>query len=222
VLTIGSHADDVRKFVAITVGIFLIILVLLVGTIDKFTIGWYTLGRVWLAISMTAFSWLVIAHRLWKIWPFRMFLRVPVLQGTWTGNLQSNWSASPNGQTPLIPILFVIRQDLLSLTVLSFTKSRHGISQVARIIRNHETNTTKLAYIYSLCEEFRAGDGMQQGAAEVRAVGKRDVELRGEYWTNMNTRGRLILTRRSQQEVNSFDEAVSAYGSTPWKTFPQC
>lgn len=75
-----------------------------------------------------------------------------------------------------------------------------------------------MAYTYSLCEEFRAGDGLQQGAAAVR-VGKREMDLKGEYWTNMKTQGYLILIRRSRKEANSFDDAVSMVGLTPWKNF---
>jgi len=148
-----------------------------------------------------------------------MLLRVPILEGTWTGHLESDWVRGADNPQRQIPIVFVIRQNLLSLAVLSFTEDRHGVSYVAQLLRNDTANTIKLAYVYSLREEFRAGEGVQQGAAEVRIIGRQGDELRGEYWTNTKTRGRLILARQSTQEVGSFQEAKSRWNRTPWRDF---
>lgn len=210
---------EINKFIYLTAILFTIFMFLLIGAIDRFEIDWQTLGRLPAAITATAFSWAAIVKWGWKRRPFTLLLRVPILEGTWTGHLESDWVRGADNPQQEIPIVFVIRQNLLSLTVLSFTEDRHGISYVAQLLKNEAANTVKLAYVYSLREEFRAGEGVQQGTAEVRVIGRQGNELRGEYWTNTKTRGRLILTRRSSQEVDSFQEAKSKWNRTPWRTF---
>ena len=217
--SIGLNTEELKKFTYLTAMLFALFLVLLVGAIDRFEIGWYTLSRLLGAVALTVASWAAIVKWGWKRWPFTLLLRVPILEGTWTGHLESDWVRGADNPQRQIPIVFVIRQNLLSLTVLSFTEDRHGISYVAQLLKNETANTIKLAYIYSLREEFRAGEGVQQGAAEVRVVGQRAHELRGEYWTNTKTRGRLILAHRSPQEVRSFQEARSRWSRTEWRDF---
>lgn len=213
------NTEELKKFIYLTAILFTAFMLLLVGVMDRFEIGWQTLGRLPAAITATVFSWAAIVKWGWKRWPFTLLLRVPILEGTWTGHLESDWVRGADNPQREIPIVFVIRQNLLSLTVLSFTEDRHGISYVAQLLKNEMANTVKLVYVYSLREEFRAGEGVQQGTAEVRVIGRQGDELRGEYWTNTKTRGRLILIRRSSQEVGSFQEAKSKWNRTPWRTF---
>ncbi|MEO8736583.1 MAG: hypothetical protein ABI380_08590 [Edaphobacter sp.] len=213
------NAEELKKFIYLTAILFTAFMLLLVCAMDRCEIGWQTAGRLPTAITATVFSWAAIVKWGWKRWPFTLLLRVPILEGTWTGHLESDWVRGEDNPQREIPIVFVIRQNLLSLTVLSFTKDRHGISYVAQLLKNEMSNTVKLVYVYSLREEFRAGEGVQQGTAEVRFIGPQGDELRGEYWTNSKTRGRLILTRRSSQEVGSFQEAKSKWNQTPWRTF---
>lgn len=217
--SLGFNTDEFKKFIYLTAILLVCFLVLLAGVIDNFEIGWHTLGRLPGAIALTVASWAAIVKWGWKRWPFTMLLRVPILEGTWTGHLESDWVRGADNPQRQIPIVFVIRQNLLSLAVLSFTEDRHGVSYVAQLLRNDTANTIKLAYVYSLREEFRAGEGVQQGAAEVRIIGRQGDELRGEYWTNTKTRGRLILARQSTQEVDSFQEAKSRWNRTPWRDF---
>ena len=188
------NTEEFKKFIYLTAILFTAFMLLLVSVMDRFEIGWQTLGRLPAAITATVFSWAAIVKWGWKRWPFTLFLRVPILEGTWTGHLEPDWVRGADNPQREIPIVFVIRQNLLSLTVLSFTEDRHGISYVAQLLKNETTNTVKLVYVYSLREEFRAGEGVQQGAAEVRVIGQQGDELRGEYWTNTKTRGRLIAS----------------------------
>jgi hypothetical protein len=217
--SLGLSADGLKKFVYVTALLLVFFLALLSAVMDGFEIGWHTVGRLPGAIVLTVVAWAAIVEWGWKLWPFTWLLRVPNLSGTWTGHLESDWVRGTGNPQRQIPIVFVIRQNLLSLTVLSFTEDRHGVSYVAQLLKNDSANSVKLAYVYSLREEFRAGEGVQQGAAEVMVVGRPGEELRGEYWTNTKTRGRLILTRRSPEGISSFKDAKSKWNRTPWRDF---
>lgn len=140
-------------------------------------------------------------------------------QGKSTGHLESDWERGRDNVRQQLPIVFSIRQDLLSLTVLSFTRDRHGVSYAAQLITNDAAQIQRLIYLYSLNEAFRAGEGTQQGAAEIQIGGKHTLEMRGEYWTNTKTRGRVILTRRSPLISGSFEEACERWPPATWKNF---
>jgi hypothetical protein len=132
---------------------------------------------------------------------------------------ESDWVRGATDPRRQIPIVFVIQQDLLSLTLVSFTEDREGRSYVAQLAIDDAAKTFKLIYIYSLRDEFRAGEGVQQGAAEVQVTGPKGFELRGEYWTNTKTRGRLILSHRSSYAVSSFREAKAKFHDQLWRRF---
>lgn len=223
--SVGTKHDQLKKFISITV--ILTVLCLLLTAVGKnlfagrgFQAPTMEQAASNLSLAMTGafFGWLAIIKWAWAWPPFSWLLGVPVLKGTWTGHLESDWQAAGNAN-PSIPIAFSIRQTLLSLTVTSFTGDREGISYVADLIGNEAAGTLRLAYIYSLREEFRAGEGTQQGAAEGRVTGAASKEFRGEYWTNTKTRGRLILTRRSAQCTASFDEVHAKWPKAGWRKF---
>lgn len=164
--TLGLIAENFRKkFIYIVTILFVIFLVFLVGGKDRFNIGWHTLSLLPTAITLTIICWGAIVKWGWKKRPFNLLFGIPILEGTWIGHLESDWIRGADNPQRQIKIVFVIRQTLLSLTVLSFTEDRHGVSHVAQLLKNDEANRIKLAYIYSLREEFRAGEGFQQGAA---------------------------------------------------------
>lgn len=216
---LGPKAEELKKFVYITAILLALWFLLLVGLLDRFNVGWHTFGRLPPAVTATVLSWIAIVKWGWKRWPFKILLRVPLLGGTWIGHLESDWVRGATDPRRQIPIVFVIQQDLLSLTLVSFTEDREGRSYVAQLAIDDAAKTFKLIYIYSLRDEFRAGEGVQQGAAEVQVTGPKGFELRGEYWTNTKTRGRLILSHRSSYAVSSFREAKAKFHDQLWRRF---
>ena len=212
---LAIRTESVKPIVWITGALIVVYLSLLIALWDRFEIGLHTFARIPLAITATVITWAGIIEWWWKRWPFNRVLKVPDLEGTWTGHLESNWVRGKTDPRRQIEIAFVIHQTLVALTVLSYTADRRGCSRVAEFLRNEAAHTLDLAYIYSLRDEFRAGDGVQQGAAEVSVVGR---QLRGEYWTNTNTRGRLILSIRGKAKVASFQEAKQKWGNV-WQGF---
>jgi len=141
------------------------------------------------------------------------------LGGTWIGHLESDWQRGGDKPGSLIPIAFAINQSFFALIIHSLTKDREGLSDVAKIVVKEDAGVTYLSYVYSLREEFRAGLGGQQGSAELRLVGGTRPELRGEYWTNTKTRGRVLLRRCSAELVDSFADARSKWPVDQWPKF---
>ncbi len=211
--------DDVERFVQITAGITVGVLALLVWALDGMRIGFHTIERVETAVSATMVFWLLFAKWGWKRWPFSLLFSRPNVGGTWIGHLESDWRRGVDNPGVAIPIAFAIRQTFFSLVIHSLTKDREGLSDVAKIVVKEEPDVTYLSYVYSLREEFRAGLGGQQGAAELRLIGGANQELRGEYWTNTKTRGRLLVKHCSKQLVDSFGDAREKWPLAQWPRF---
>src|SRR5688500_9221468 len=59
---------------------------------------------------------------LWRAWPFTLLLRRPNLQGTWEGQIVSEW-VSPEGNATLPPIVtfMSVRQTASTLHFRQFT-----------------------------------------------------------------------------------------------------
>ena len=211
--------DELKTFVYLTVLVTVGTLALLVWFLDDMRVGPQTLGRVPTAVTANAFFWLLFAKWGWKWWPLNLIFKRPYVGGTWIGHLESDWQRGASNPASVLPIVFVVKQTLFSLLIQSFTNDREGISDVAKVVVKEEVGVTYLSYVYSLREEFRAGLGNQQGAAELRLIERRSTELRGEYWTNTNTRGRLLLRRCSTNPVHSFTDASEKWPIEQWPRF---
>lgn len=211
--------DDLKKFIYLTAVLTVGVLAIAVWLMDDMLIGVQTVSRIPTAITATLFFWLFFAKWGWKWWPLSLLFRRPHVAGTWIGHLESDWQRAGNHPTTVIPIVFAIRQNFLSLVIRGFTVDRESMSVLAKLIVNEEAGVTCLSYIYSLREEFRAGQGSQQGAAELRVIGRERQELRGEYWTNTKTGGRLLLMRCSNEVVYSFGDARERWPIAQWPQF---
>ena len=213
------NKEDLERFVKLTAGITVGVLAFLVWFLDDMRIGSHITDRVSTAISVTSAFWVFYAKWGWRMWPASLLFTRPNLRGTWIGHLESDWQRGAGNPGSVIPIVFAINQSFFSLIIHSLTKDQEGLSDVAKIVVKEDPGVTYLSYVYSLREEFRAGMGNQQGAAELRLVKGGQPELRGEYWTNTKTRGRLLLRRCSARTVGSYDDARSKWPVAQWPKF---
>jgi hypothetical protein len=102
--------------------------------------------------------------------------------------------------------------------IQSFTRTQEGLSDTANLVVRPESNTVYVAYTYALRREFVAGADAQHGAAVLRLNGA--GEMRGQYWTNTHTSGRVIVRRKTRTYLSSFDEATVRWPEAGgWPTF---
>jgi hypothetical protein len=107
-------------------------------------------------------------------------------------------------ENPLeIPIIFVIRQTYLTLSIESFTRSQEGESKLEALIRNTRTESTRLSYVFELKRYYGSENKLTIGAGQLR-LQDNNVVLRGSYWTNTPTHGELKLKLMSR-DCNGID-----------------
>lgn len=135
----------------------------------------------------------------------------PVVHGVWSGTLTSDYVS--NGKTATkMPIVFVIRQTYLTLSLQSFTAGQEGESKLEALIHNAKTDAKRLSYVFELRRPYVAGSKLTSGAGDLK-LQDNDQELKGLYWTDSPTHGSITLRRISNEVdgVSSFADALRKF-----------
>lgn len=162
-----------------------------------------------LALSTMAFG--IFYKSAWRWEKVAKWMQRPVVHGVWAGQLRSDYGGQSEGQLKL-PIIFVVRQTYLTLSVQSFTTSQEGESRLEALIHNSKTEATRLSYVFELRKIYSGAKIMTSGAGELKLVG-RGKKLKGDYWTNTPTHGELslVLVSRECQGVTCYADALQKW-----------
>ncbi|CAG1769859.1 hypothetical protein BAC3_00603 [uncultured bacterium] len=169
---------------------------------------WLAIKRIPLAISVYAFFGFVFIKWLWR-WDLLQgwLIRVPDLQGTWRGELKSDWIDPITGKgIEPIPIVLVIKQTFSDIKCISMTKESTSYSTTAAFNSIHGTDDLYLTYNYTNrpLTTIRERSAIHDGAAILKIIKKPRQSLKGEYWTNRKTKGEMTLYFDSKNLVEEF------------------
>ncbi|AMO23633.1 hypothetical protein GCM10027034_38170 [Ramlibacter solisilvae] len=181
---------------------------------------WLAQGTVGLGDGFRAFSTAVAISLLivggvhqasWKREWLARWIDRPVVHGVWCGTLTSDYKAT-SGIQMKIPIVFVIRQTYLSLSVQSFTRAIIGTSKLEGIVQDARNLDTRLRYVFEMTRLFNNENKVTKGSGELR-LQNRSTVLHGFYWTSTPTHGelRLKLVSRDCEEVDCFEVALEKW-----------
>lgn len=159
------------------------------------------------AISVYALLALLFVKWIWK-WPFLKgwLIKVPNLQGTWTGELISDWINPETGKAiDPIPVVLVIRQSFLKIKCTLMTKESTSYSTTADFDCFSDTEIC-LAYNYTNrpLALIRDRSSIHDGATILKVIDKPKRMLVGEYWTNRKTKGEMKFTYYSTELKQQF------------------
>jgi len=194
----------------LAVAIFLYFILLLLGY-EMLTAGWRAISY---GLTIITFLFGVFFKLAWKSSWIARWMRRPIVHGVWRGTLSSDFQQT--GKSPLqIPIIFVIRQTYLTISIESFTKSQEGESKLEALIQNGRTEATRLCYVFELKRLYQGENKLTTGAGDLRLVND-SKNLRGHYWTNSPTFGELQLGLISREcaGVDCYEVAERKWPST--------
>lgn len=187
-----------------------------VGATWLFTGGEFTWGSVLkalpLAITISGFAFALLYGASWKNAWLAHKLGRPTIHGAWCGTLISDYEAG-SGVELHIPIVFVIRQTYLSLSVLSYTPGGQvGKSTLEGLVQDARSGETFLRYVFELSRLYRNENKITKGTGELRLENNASV-LRGYYWTSTPTHGEIRLKRmtRDCEDMDNFDMACKRW-----------
>ena len=166
--------------------------------------AWQAFGQA-TALDLALFSYFGVAAWRWE-WLAALMNR-PIVHGVWKGVLESDYQQT-DGRRLSIPIIFVVKQTYLTLSVESFTERQEGASRLEALLRNSKTDATRLCYVFELRQQYAGASTLTSGAGELKLSGDQK-KLVGTYWTNTPTHGdiRLILVTRDCKRISSYDDA---------------
>jgi hypothetical protein len=171
--------------------------------------------NIWVAVKLIpqAISIYIVIGIIFKKWVWRWSLlqkwlvKVPDLQGTWRGELKSDWIDPETGEkiNP-IPIVLVIRQTFSNIKCTLMTEESSSYSTTADI--NIAANSKDLYLVYNYTNRpkaiIRDRSEIHDGAAILKIINKPDRCLEGEYWTSRKTRGDMMLAFESKDLAEKF------------------
>ena len=171
--------------------------------------------NIWVAVKLIpqAISIYIVIGIIFKKWVWRWSLlqkwlvKVPDLQGTWRGELKSDWINPETGEkiNP-IPIVLVIRQTFSNIKCTLMTEESSSYSTTADI--NIAANSEDLYLVYNYTNRpkatIRDRSEIHDGAAILKIINKPDRCLEGEYWTSRKTRGDMMLAFESKDLAEKF------------------
>jgi len=145
----------------------------------------------------------------WK-WPIikKMFYR-PNINGTWVGELESDWKDKNGNQIPNKKIFVVIRQNFLRVNFSTFTDNFIGKSYSETFALNKTRGIKNVAYLYRKETSVKGDNLNNEGATELRLIESRPNRLEGKYWSNIKTNGTLKFTFLSKKTVDSYEDGLN-------------
>ncbi len=193
------------------VSIVLIWTAILYLTGTGLAINWEALKK--LPDVVTVYVILSVVFTKW-LWRWRIFkgwlVPFPDLQGTWQGELRSNWKDPRTGAPPPpIPMILVIRQSFTSISCVMYTSESESYSTAAQM--DESTGVVRLNYNYTNRPKatLRDRSTMHDGAASLRVVTAPQPALEGPDWTSRCTAGDIAINYRSAELLESFPEVAS-------------
>jgi SMODS-associating 2TM, beta-strand rich effector domain len=136
-------------------------------------------------------------------------VKVPVLRGTWKGELESLWEDPvTRARPPKKTVYFTVEQTLTSICV-RLLSDESASEQVAGTIDGKSSGRYVVSAIYlnTPTIDKRATSPIHYGGLALAVYGRPPRRLEGEYWTERQSKGKLLFDKKSSVIAQTFDEA---------------
>ncbi|MDX0518896.1 hypothetical protein GOL81_30730 [Sinorhizobium medicae] len=167
-----------------------------------------------LTLAVLTGGWSLFNKYLWRMWPCKLFVRRPNLNGTWKAELRSTYRDPATGEPRgLIDAYVAIRQTFTSLSVRLLTAGDHESFLVAS---SFDINADGTTYVYGVYQgvpsisDRKAVSAIHYGSFRYKAIGSPVTGLSGHYWTDRETGGSIDLSDRQPELFDSFASAEKA------------
>lgn len=159
---------------------------------------WEFLRPYELVAASVVFAVNVYDWWLWRKWPIVYISPVPLIRGTWQGELRSSWVDPQTGQAvPPVKVYLAVRQTAGSLNIRLFTPSSASASTTASVSNDAGVGllTTTYRNIPDLLQ--RATSPIHNGTMLLEVPERFPKRLKGSYWTDRSSQGEIAFDRRS-------------------------
>lgn len=148
-------------------------------------------------ISINVVIWILFINWGWKWKIFYPWLvPFPNLSGDWEGHLKSNWKEKTLDP---IPTEVTINQTFFNVQVRIKTNESRSYSIGASFDIDKDRGLQQLVYSYMNTPKpgVRDRSEIHYGSTLLNFDGFKIVEMEGQYWTDRETTGEIILKRKN-------------------------
>ncbi len=158
-------------------------------------------------LSTTTTFWLFYFYWGWKIYPFSFIFYRPNLNGTWSGQLYSDWKDDHGDTTPAKEFHIVIRQSFYRIHFTTFTDSFVGTSYAETFRLDKDEGLKNIAYLFIKDTSQASNSSIHEGATELRLIESNPRILEGKYFSSQKTNGEIKVNFIAKNHVDSFQDA---------------
>jgi len=137
----------------------------------------------------------------------------PDLNGTWQGQIQTNWK-NAEGRTPgPIPTILTIKQTFGRMSCVMRTGEMESHSYLEGFCIDKEDQIRRLCYSYTSKPKaaLRSRSTPHDGTMLFNIIGTPARKLEGEYWTQRQTSGNVSLSFRDKELLDEIPHDLSTH-----------
>lgn len=183
--------------ITVTIGIILWLGLCFIGNIQPMDLK-ESLKLMTSSGVIVYFGRFVYLKWLWRMKPFYFAHKTPSLKGEWKGKLYSDYKQEETGKPIEKEIRVIINQPSISEIFVKQISDESFSKSYADLVLLDEHNDILLTYSY-LNEpnaDVRNRSEISFGSVRLSMDSKGSKELKGNYWTDRKTRGRIELEKQ--------------------------
>lgn len=154
----------------------------------------------------------------WKLKVFRGWLvPFPDLNGTWVGNIYSDWINPQTGKKPSpIPVMLTVNQSFFHVSCLMRTSEMESHSYVEGFVIDTDRQLKNIAYSYTSKPRLSLNERSipHDGTAVFQIIETPKLKLNGRYWTERNTKGEIKLEYHTSELLEELPESIGKHPVT--------
>jgi hypothetical protein len=144
----------------------------------------------------------------WKYPILKKIFYRPNLNGTWTGELITDWKKENGESIGPIHFFIVIRQNFLRINFTTFTVNYIGKSYSEKLTLDKERGVKNVAYLYRK-ETSLTSESNNEGASELRVIESDVLKLKGKYWSSIKTNGEIEVNFLVKKHFDSYEDIIN-------------
>ncbi len=162
-------------------------------------------------------AYFIFTAWLWRWNPLQGWLvPFPDLNGTWQGYIQTNWKDAEGQAKGPIPIILTIKQSFGRISCVMRTEEMESHSYLEGFCIDKDAQIRRLCYSYTSRPKasLRERSTPHDGSILFNIIGTPVNKIEGEYWTQRQTTGTVILTFRTKVLLDEMPIDLPAYPVT--------
>ena len=209
------HLSRIGISVAVAIAVGLWALYLAIADDRAFT--WADAAPFGTVVAILVVLGLFFEYRLWRAAGIRSLIGRPDINGTWKGEMVSNFKDGDGNVIPPIPCYAAVEQTFSELKLHMMTEQSESWLVASDIRKSNTSGGYQIVGIYTNQPgiHLREQSQIHRGTVWLESHGPKanPTSLTGEYWNDRYMKGTVTLGDRVDEVISRFDEADAYFSN---------